>query len=224
MFWANRRASPLKLSIFSCLSWACAAFGVIFGDTRAEMDMRAAHYAPKGHGRLGDMGFGEFLGYSFGRTNSCDATAFEVPCGHDGFLCVTNAAVHGSRMFDAAVLCHDRGSRRLFRVVGLRALPRSMDDIGVEKLLKSVSRACDHLYGIPLQIPPRRAIRGLLRSRVGEWTAKGGDSTFSIALSLSPRADGLMLIEVTVENARARRCPAGHADTMGEIEVEVDGL
>lgn len=224
MFWASRSAIPLRLSIFSCLSWACVSSGVAFGDSRAEMDMHAAHYAPRGHDRLGDMGFGEFLGYSFGRTNSCDTTACEVPCGHDGFLCVTNPAVHGCRVFDAAVLCHDRFSRRLFRVVGLRALPRNMDDIGVEKLLRSVSRACDHLYGIPLQIPPRRTIRELLRSRVGEWTAKGGDSTFSIALSLLPKADGLMLLEVTVENARARRRPAGHADAMGEIEVEVDGL
>ena len=43
-------------------------FGVTLGDTRTELDIHAAHYAPKGYSRLGVTGYGEFLDYSFGRT------------------------------------------------------------------------------------------------------------------------------------------------------------
>lgn len=102
MFHCENTLLQRSLLMLTCTLWAllCPVFCVAQGNTHTELNLYAAHYAQRGYSRLGLAGYGEFLGYSFGRTNSCGNTAFEVLEGPESIYdCPENA----EKLFTAAV-------------------------------------------------------------------------------------------------------------------------
>lgn len=194
------------------------------GDTRTELNIHAAHYAPKGYSRLGATGYGEFLDYSFGRTNACNNMAFEQSYGHDKILCVTNSIANRSNVFDFVTLCHDANSHRLFRIIASRTFPSSMSSADCIELLKVMSRDCDYRYKIKIPIPSSDEVDALLKNRHTGWSVNRGDSSFLISLSVSLQTKGLMQLTMTVENLQVRRRSEAHTSTINDIVVNVNDL
>lgn len=212
----------LLIAVCPLLAFSCTTFGVTLGDTRTELDIHAAHYAPKGYSRLGVTGYGEFLDYSFGRTNTCNNTAFHQSYGHDKILYITNSIANRNNMFDFVTLCHDANSRRLFRIMASRTFSSSMSSTDCIELLKAMSRDCDYRYKIKIPVPSSDEVDALLKNRHNGWSVNRGDSSFLISLSLSLKTNGLIQLTMTVESLQVRRHFGAHIDTINDIEVNVN--
>lgn len=224
MFYGDSIILQRSLLIITCTlqAFLCAAFDVALGDKRAELNIYAAHYAPKGYSRLGVTGYGEFLDYSFGRTNTCNNTAFHQSYGHDKILCITNSIANRNNMFDFVTLCHDANSRRLFRIMASRTFSSSMSSTDCIGLLKAMSRDCDYRYKIKIPVPSSDEVDALLKNRHNGWSVNRGDSSFLISLSLSLKTNGLIQLTMTVESLQVRRHFRAHIDTINDIEVNVN--
>ena len=224
MFYGDSIILQRSLLIITCTlqAFLCAAFDVALGDKRAELNIYAAHYAPKGYSRLGTTGYGEFLDYSFGRTNTCNNTAFNQFCGHDKFLCITNSIANRSKSFDFVTLFHDANSHRLFRITASRTFPMNLSSTDCMNLLKAISRDCDYRYEIKVPIPSRDEVDALLKNRHNGWSINRGDASFLISLSLSLKTNGLIQLTMTVESLQVRRHFRAHIDTINDIEVNVN--
>ena len=224
MFCNSTFIQQLLISACVWLPFQSTALEVEPKNTCVDFNMYAAHYAPKGYNRMGTTGYGEFLGYSFGRTNYCDAAAFEASLGDDKFLCVTNPVVHKSKYFDYAMLCHDTNTRRLFKVVGVRNIPGNTCSADCMEMLESMSRACYCQYKIKIPIPSNDDIDVLLRTGSAGWSIKRDDGVFLISLSLSHKTDKAVQFRMTVESMRARQYPDKHANPTKDIEIDVGDL
>ena len=189
-----------------------------------EFNMCAAHYAKQGYCRNSLTGYGEILEYSFGRTNYCDNTAFEVLEGADKFLCVTNPIAHITRDFDVATLYHDTKSRRLFRVSVSRSLPDNMSIAERTKFLNSISKDFDYRYKINVPIPSGGDIDALMRKSRSEWSAARGDDSFLITLVLSVPGNNSMRVTMTVESKQVRHPIKRRPEDTKDVEVEVSDL
>ena len=214
----------LLIAVCPLLAFSCTTFGVTLGDTRTELDIHAAHYAPKGYSRLGVTGYGEFLDYSFGRTNTCNNTAFNQFCGHDKFLCITNSIANRSKSFDFVTLFHDANSHRLFRITASRTFPKNLSSTDCMNLLKAISRDCDYRYEIKVPIPSRDEVDALLKNRHNGWSINCRDASFLISLSLLLKTNGLMELTMTVESLQVRRHSEAQTGAMNDIEVNVNDL
>ena len=194
------------------------------GDKDVKLNIYAARYAQKGYCRFGVTGLGRFLGYSFGRTNYCDSTAFEVLEGTNKFLCVTNAISHATKDFDVATLYHDAKSRRLFRIAVARSFPKSMSIAERIEFLGFISKDFDYMYRINVPTPSAADVCSLMENRSGEWSAEHGDDLFLLTLTLSVPDNNSMLVTMTVESKQVRHpiklCPEGTKD----VEVDVSDL
>ena len=184
----------------------------------------AAHYAKKGYCRFGMTGLGEFLEYSFGRTNYCDSTAFEVHEGTNKFMCVTNSIVHISKDFDVATLYHDAKSRRLFKASVSRSLPDSMSVADRIKFLNSISKAFDYMYRIKVPIPCAADVGALMKNNHGEWSIERGDDLFLLTLSLSVSDNKSIRVTMTVESKQVRHPVKRRPDDAKDVEVDVSDL
>ena len=215
-----------SLLIITCTlqAFLCAAFDVALGDKRAELNIYAAHYAPKGYSRLGDTGYGEFLDYSFGQTNTCKNTAVNRFCGNDKFLCITNPIANRSKFFDFVTLFHDATSRRLFRITASRTFPMNMSSTDCMNLLKALSRDCDYRYKIKIPIPYHDEVDALLKNRHNGWSINCRDASFLISLSLLLKTNGLMELTMTVESLQVRRHSEAQTGAMNDIEINVNDL
>jgi hypothetical protein len=189
-----------------------------------EFNMCAAHYAKQGYCRNSLTGYGEFLEYSFGRTNYCDSTAFEVLEGTNKFMCVTNTIVHISKDFDVATLYHDAKSRRLFRVSVSRSLPDSMSAADRIKFLNSISKAFDYMYRIKVPIPCADDVDALMKNNHGEWSVENGDDRFLLTLSLSVSGNKSIRVTMTVESKQVRHPIKRRPDDAKDVEVNVSDL
>ena len=199
---------------------ACFAFG----DEDVELNIYAAHYAKKGYCRGSLSRYGKFLDYQFGRTNSCDNTAFVVMEGTNKFLCVTNTIGHISKDFDNAVLYHDAKSRRLFRISACRSLPDNISAAGRIKFLNSISKTFDYMYRIKVPIPIAGDIDALMKNKHDEWSAECGDDLFLLTLTLSVSDNNSMRVTMTVESKQVRRPIKRRAEDTKDIEVDVSDL
>ena len=186
-----------------------------------EFNMCAAHYAKQGYCRNSLTGYGEILEYSFGRTNYCDSTAFEVREGTNKFMCVTNTIVHISKDFDVATLYHDAKSRRLFRVSVSRSLPDSMSAADRIKFLNSISKAFDYMYRIKVPIPRADDVDALMKNNHGEWSVENGDDRFLLTLSLSVSGNKSIRVTMTVESKQVRHPIKRRPDDAKDVEVEL---
>ena len=200
------------------------SFCFAFGDKDVELNIYSAHYAQKGYCRFGMTGLGEFLEYSFGRTNYCDSTAFEVREGTNKFMCVTNTIVHISKDFDVATLYHDAKSRRLFRVSVSRSLPDSMSAADRIKFLNSISKAFDYMYRIKVPIPRADDVDTLMKNNHGEWSVENGDDRFLLTLSLSVSGNKSIRVTMTVESKQVRHPIKRRPDDAKDVEVNVSDL
>ncbi len=226
MFYGNNTFLQRSLLTATCnlLIFLCATFDVALGDMRTELNIYAAHYAPQGYSRLGTTGYGEFLDYSFGRTNTCNNTAFDQSCGHDKFLCITNSIANRSKVFDFVTLFHDANSRRLFRITASRTFPASMSSTDCMNLLKAMSRDCDYRYKIKIPIPSSDEVDALLKNRHNGWSINRGDASFLISLTLSLKTNGLMELTMTVESLQVRRHSEAQTGAINDIKVDVNDL
>ena len=189
-----------------------------------EFNMYAAHYAQRGYCRSSLTGYGRFLDYSFGRTNYCDNTAFEVREGTNKFMCVTNTIVHISKDFDVATLYHDAKSRRLFKASVSRSLPDSMSVADRIKFLNSISKAFDYMYRIKVPIPCAADVGALMKNNHGEWSIERGDDLFLLTLSLSVSDNKSIRVTMTVESKQVRHPVKRRPDDAKDVEVDVSDL
>ena len=197
------------------------SFCFAFGDKDVELNIYSAHYAQKGYCRFGMTGLGEFLEYSFGRTNYCDSTAFEVHEGTNKFMCVTNSIVHISKDFDVATLYHDAKSRRLFRVSVSRSLPDSMSVADRIKFLNSISKTFDYMYRIKVPIPSADDVDALMKNNHGEWSVENGDDLFLLTLALSVSDNKSMRVTMAVESKQVRHPIKRRTEDTKDVEVEL---
>lgn len=226
MFYGDNIFLQRSLLTVACtlLTYLFATFDVAQGDMRTGLGIYAAHYAPKGYGRLGSTGYGEFLDYSFGRTNTCSNAAFAQSCESNKFLCITNSVASRSKFFDFATLFHDANSHRLFRITASRTFTTSMSSADCMNILKALSRDCDYRYKIKIPIPSCDEVDALLKNSNKGWSTNCMDSSFLISLSLSQKTNGLMKLTMTVENLQVRRHSEAQAGAINDIEVYVDDL
>lgn len=210
--------------ICTLLAFICATFDVAQGDMRTELNIYAAQYAPQGYSRLGTTGYGEFLDYSFGRTNTCDDAAFDQSCGHDKFLCITNSIANKSKVFNLVTLFHDANSHRLFRITASRTFPASMSNTDCMNLLKAMLRDCDFRYKIKPPDPSRDEVDAVLKGHHSGWSVNCRDASFLISLSLSLKTNGLIELTMTVESLLVRRHSEAKTSAMKDIEVDVNDL
>ena len=187
--------------------------------------MYAAHYAQRGYCRLGLAGYGRFLDYSFGRTNTCDSAAFDLQEGQDRFLCVTNSVVPDYKHFDGITLYHDVNSRRLFRIKAFRMLPAGASDSDCIRLIRTLSKDFDYWYKIKVPVPRAADIMALKSGHLGKaWAREFGDGLFAIRLSIALIERDLMRVEMEIESKKVRAPSVIQSDDIDEIEVKVDGL
>ena len=205
----------LLFPLFS-ISVCCA-----FGGKDVELNIYAAHYAQKGYCRSSLTGYRKFLEYSFGRTNYCDSTAFEVHEGANKFMCVTNSIVHISKDFDVATLYHDAKSRRLFKASVSRSLPDSMSAADRIKFLNSISKAFDYMYRIKVPIPRADDVDALMKNNHGEWSIERGDDLFLLTLSLSVSDNKSIRVTMMVESKQVRHPIKRRPDDTKDVEVEL---
>ena len=226
MFYGDNIFLQRSLLTVACMLLTClfATFDVALGDMRTGLSIYAAHYAPKGYGRLGASGYGEFLDYSFGQTNTCCNAAFVQSFGSDKFLCITNSVATRSKFFDSATLFHDANSHRLFRITASRTFTTIMSSADCVNMLKALSRDCDYRYKIRVPIPSCDAVDALLKNRNKGWSTNCMDSSFLITLSLSQKTNGLTKLAMTVESLQVRRYAEAQAGAINDIEVNVDDL
>lgn len=226
MYYSNNTFLQKSLLTITCtlLTFSCATYDVVLGDTSAELNIYAAHYAPRGYSRMGTTGYGEFLDYSFGRTNTCNNTAFDQSCGHDKFLCITNSIANRSKFFDFVTLFHDANSHRLFRITASRTFPTSMSSADCMNLLKAMSHDCDYRYKIKIPMPSSDEVDALLKNRHNGWSINCRDASFLISLSFSLKTNGLMKLAMTVESLQVRRHSETQLGTINDIEVNANDL
>ena len=226
MFYGDNIFLQRSLLTVACMLLTClfTTFDVALGDMRTGLSIYAAHYAPKGYGRLGASGYGEFLDYSFGQTNTCCNAAFVQSFGSDKFLCITNSVATRSKFFDSATLFHDANTHRLFRIVASRTFTTSMSSADCMNILKALSRDCDYRYKIKVPMPSSDEIDAMLKSRNKGWSTNCKDFPFLISLSLSPKVNGLMKLTMTVENLQVRRHSEAETGAINDIEVNVNDL
>lgn len=190
----------------------------------ADLRIFAAHYAERGHRRFANTGYGAFLGYSFGRTNTCVKTSFEENEGQCKNLCVTNVIVSGYREFDSVKLYHDVKSRRLFKVLISRKLPVRMSISECIDFFESVSEDCDYWYAIKLPIPLSADIETIKKKHNGVWSVERGDEAFSIRFSLEMAESNIMKATMAVESKRVRKPRSGESNVKTDIKVYADDL
>ena len=226
MFHGENSLLPRSLLMLTCTLWAllCPVFCVAQGDTHTELNIYAAHYAQRGYSRLGLAGYGEFLGYSFGRTNSCGNTAFEVREGPDNFLCVTGAVARIGKGFDLVTLYHEANARRLFKIVVSRSFPEDMSAMDYIRFLRSMSRDCDYRYKIMVPLPTAADVDTLLKNRHGEWSVECGDDSFLITLALIFTSNGSVRVTLTVESKQVRSPPKRRVGDTKEVEIDIGDL
>ena len=189
-----------------------------------EFTIYAAHYAKKGYCRSSLTGYGRFFDYSFGRTNYCDSTAFEVLEGTNKFLCVTNSIGHICKDFDVATLYHDAKSRLMFRVSACRSLPDNMSVADRIKFLNSISKAFDYMYRIKVPVPVAGDIDALMKNKNEKWSAERGDDLFLLTLTLSVPDNNSMRVLMTVESKQVRHPIKRRAEETQDVEVDVSDL
>lgn len=225
MFFKCVVGSILRLAaMFLCIG-LCA--GQMAEDVR--LDICAAHYAPRGNCRFGLAGCGNFLEYEFGRTNTCDATAFEIrECGKP-VLCVTNVLESAYRGFRSVRLCHERRTRRLFKVTILRDVPLDATWSDVLGTLRALAKDAGRWYD--MEMPCDFLLNGdFVQWRTGRQGAcvlhrwKAEDSRFAVEFILS-RENGLSAsLSFSVMSKEAKCLPKSDPCMAEDLEVELDGL
>ena len=226
MFHCENTLLQRSLLMLTCTLWAllCPVFCVAQGNTHTELNLYAAHYAQRGYSRLGLAGYGEFLGYSFGRTNSCGNTAFEVLEGPDNFLCVTGSIARIGKGFDLVTLYHEANTRRLFKIVGSRTFPEEMIATDYIRFLRSMSRDCDYRYKIMVPLPSAADVDVLLKNRHGGWSVECGDESFLITLALFYSGNAFVRVTLTVESKQVRYPSKRRVGDTKEVETDIDDL
>ncbi|MBR5548388.1 MAG: hypothetical protein IKU71_01530 [Kiritimatiellae bacterium] len=218
------------LPLYNVVGWAMDGDitvdfdGANGGTNCALLNLYAAHYAQRGYSRLGLAGYGEFLDYSFGQTNSCDNTAFEVREGSDCFLCVTGSFTRIGKGFDLVTLYHEANTRRLFKIVGSRTFPEDMSATDYIRFLRSMARDCDYRYKIMVPRPSAADVDVLLKNRHGEWSVECGDDSFLITLALLFTSNGSMRVTLTVESKQVRFPSKRRVGDTKEVEIDIGDL
>ena len=213
-----------RVPVCMLLPMLCIFICFALGDKDVELNIYAAHYAQKGYCRSSLAGYGKFLEYSFGRTNYCDSTAFEVFEGTNKFLCVTNSITEITKDFDVATLYNDAKSRRMFRVSACRTLPDNISVARCIQVLSSISKAFDYMYRIKVPIPCAADVDALMKNNHGEWSAEHGDDLFLLTLKLSVSCNNSMRVTMTVESKQVRHPIKRRPEDTKDVEVEVSDL
>ena len=192
-------------------------------DRDARFNMCVAHRAPKGWFRMGLAGCGEFFDYSFGRTNFCDETSFEVYEDQVKYLCVTNSMTPNNHHFDRIDLLHDADSRKLLKIRLSRNLPSGVSDIKCIEALKSILKGCEYWYNIKmpaLDIADFSKLRNNSEPDTKEWRVE--DNSFLIRLSILFEKSDVARIELHIESKKARRSSLVKLKRDKDVEVEID--
>ena len=152
-----------------------------------------------------ELARGEFFDYSFGRTNFCDETSFEVYEDQVKYLCVTNSMTPNNHHFDRIDLLHDADSRKLLKIRLSRNLPSGVSDIKCIEALKSILKGCEYWYNIKmpaLDIADFSKLRNNSEPDTKEWRVE--DNSFLIRLSILFEKSDVARIELHIESKKAR--------------------
>lgn len=211
------------------VAFPCIGFCIGMRAENARLDIRAAHYAQRGHYRLGLAGRGAFLEYEFGRTNTCDMTAFVTQEDGQSVLCVTNVLESGHRGFRNVRLYHELKTRRLFKVTIYRDFPSDASRSDVLGLLQALVKDAERWYDI--KVPQGfssnddTASLGDVRnggSALRSWKAE--DCRFVVEFALLTEVDSSTRLQFSVMSKKVERPPAPDLDMADDLEVQADGL
>ena len=196
-------------------------------DVRAELNIYAAHYAGKGYLRMGSSGYGKFLDFTFGQTNTCWKEAVEKMVGTNRVWLVLKKMTKPYRGFCDVALHYDVHSCRLFKIVISRNFG-SETDIGViRNTLKACSQDCDNWLGIcvPVTFSGNCADETQNNSVEGEclWNSRMEDTMFGIDFDAYRLTEGVIRVDIAVESKRVRQRRLG-VDGRNEIKVQLNDL
>lgn len=195
-------------------------------DARFTLNIHAAHYAKKGHQRLGTAGYGEFMGFTFGTTNSCCVLPVEKLKGTNRVWQVASKLPNPYRGFGDVTLYHDARSRKLFKIVVSRKFGPETDIAVITRTLKSCSDDCDDWLGIRVPVAfhakctDESQKEAILNQRF--WCSRKEDGQFSIEF-VARRKESMTQVEIAVESKRVRRGTTT-ADGRNDVDVQVEGL
>lgn len=207
----------------------CFGFCIGMRAENARLDIRAAHYAQRGHCRLGLAGRGAFLEYEFGRTNTCGITAFVTREDGQSVLCVTNVLESGYREFRNVRLCHELKTRRLFKVTISRDFSSDASRSDVLGLLQALVKDAELWYDI--KVPQGFSSNGDAASlgdvrnggnALRSWKAE--DRRFLVEVALLTEVDSSTRLQFSVMSKKVDRSPAPDFDMADDLEVQADGL
>lgn len=195
-------------------------------DARFSLNIHAAHYAKKGHQRLGTAGYGEFMGFTFGTTNSCCVLPVEKLEGTNRVWQVAGKLPNPYRGFVDVTLYHDARSRKLFKIAVSRKFGPETDIAVITRTLKSCSDDCDDWLGIRVPVAfhtkctDESQKEAILNQRF--WCSRKEDGQFAIEFVMH-RKESMTQVEIAVESKRVRRGTTT-ADGRNDVDVQVEGL
>ena len=170
----------------------------------ARFNMHSPHYAPKGYFRMGYVGYGRFFDFSFGRTNLCNETAFEILDDNIKYLCVTNSTLSDFHKFSQVALFHDMKSRKLLKIRLSRIIPSEISRTECIEEVKSLAKNCEYWYNIKIFTPINAAADAKHRRDSGNDTISwiGEDDSFLIKLSILFDKKNKAYIELFIESKK----------------------